>query len=137
MFELSIATTGGNIFKGEISYLNVPGALGSMGILTGHAPIISSLEPGRLIYETTAGERVSYVVSGGLLELHENEAVVLVDSCEKPGDVDVDRAESSAARAKERLSIAHKDESIDAARAEAALARALNRLKLAGGGSGR
>ncbi len=135
MFELSIATTTGAIFEGEISYLSVPGALGSMGILTNHAPIISSLEPGELTYETTGGERISYVVSGGLLEMHGNEAVVLVDACEKPVDIDIARAESSLARAKERLSIAHKDESIDVTRAEAALARALNRLKLAGGGS--
>jgi F-type H+-transporting ATPase subunit epsilon len=56
--------------------------------------------------------------------------VVLIESAEKPEEIDVERARSARARAEGRLKV--HDPSLDSVRAELALARALNRLRLAG-----
>jgi len=134
MFVLNISTTRGDIFEGEVTYLKVPGTLGSMGILTGHAPIISSLEPGEILFEKQGGDRVVLISSGGIMEMRNNKAVILADACERPEEIDVDRAKEAERRAKERLEKARKDSSIDVARAEAALSRAINRIRHAGRG---
>jgi F-type H+-transporting ATPase subunit epsilon len=71
-----------------------------------------------------------YATGGGYLEVRDNKVVVLVESAERPEEIDVERARAARARAEGRLK-SH-DPSFDAVRAELALARALNRLRLAG-----
>jgi F-type H+-transporting ATPase subunit epsilon len=76
------------------------------------------------------GSDTLYATGGGFLEVHDNSVVVLVESAERPEEIDVKRAESARDRAVQRLRSGSR--TIDSARAEASLQRALNRLRLAG-----
>jgi F-type H+-transporting ATPase subunit epsilon len=104
--------------------------MGGFQVLFNHAPLLSSLDVGPLKVKNTQGVDTVYATGGGYLEVRENNVVVLVESAEKPEEIDVERARAARVRAEERLK-AH-DASFDSVRAELALARALNRLRLAG-----
>ena len=88
--------------------------------------------PGKLWMRHAGGGERTYALSGGFLEVAENQAVILADSLEDPATIDVDRARRAAERARERLQ--DRASSWDADRAERALRRAINRITLAGGG---
>jgi len=94
-----------------------------------HAPLLSSLDIGPLKVKDTAGVDTLYATGGGFLEVNGNRVVVLVESAERPEDIDVARARAARERAEARLK-SH-DPLFDVRRAELALARALNRLRLA------
>jgi F-type H+-transporting ATPase subunit epsilon len=129
-FSLEIISPNRVVFQGEATSVTAPGTLGGFQVLFNHAPLLSSLEVGPLKVKDTQGVDAVYATGGGYLEVRENNVVVLVESAEKPEEIDVERARAARARAEERLK-SH-DPSFDLVRAELALARALNRLRLAG-----
>ncbi len=131
MFKLSAVTPEKTVFEQEVSSIVAPGALGYLGILSDHAPLITPLISGRLEVKDVSGKESVFFISGGFLEVSDNIATILADAIEKPQDIDVERAKKAENRARERL--AHRsDPDIDAARAEAALQRAIWRQKIAG-----
>ena len=65
-------------FSGEVQSVLVPGTKGSFEILTDHAPIISSLQPGVVEY-ATAGERKQLAITGGFVEVQRNEVSLCVE----------------------------------------------------------
>ncbi len=110
----------------EVDEVIAPGALGELGILPNHAPLITSLAPGEL--RVKAGGNVEeYFVSGGFLEVHTDEVTVLADAAEHGSEIDVERAEAARQRAQQRLEQAG---DADRARAQAALSRSLQRLRV-------
>ena len=128
-FSLEIITPSKTAFVGEVTSITVPGVKGEFQVLINHAPLISNLEVGEIKLADSEGKETFYVTSGGVVEVLHNKVLVLANSLEKPQDIDKERAEKAAERAKKRL--AEKSKGIDIARAEIALARALNRLKYA------
>ena len=108
--------------------VQVPGIDGYLGVLPGHAQLISELGVGELLVHTRQGIE-SYFVSGGYLDVGEgNHVTMLVDIAEKPVDIKVDRAKDARQRALSRLD----DKSgVDVLRAQAALRRAEQRLVVA------
>ena len=129
-FQLEIIAPARVVYDGEASSVSAPGTLGGFQVLFNHAPLLSSLDAGPLKVKSTAGVDTVYATGGGYLEVRDNRVVVLVESAELPGEIDVERARAARARAEGRLK-SH-DPSLDMVRAELALARALNRLRLAG-----
>jgi F-type H+-transporting ATPase subunit epsilon len=129
-FSVEIIAPDRVVFQGEATSVTAPGTLGGFQVLFNHAPLLSSLEVGPLKVKNTQGVDTVYATGGGYLEVRENKVVVLLESAEKPEEIDVERARAARARAEQRLK-AH-DPSFDSVRAELALARALNRLRLAG-----
>jgi F-type H+-transporting ATPase subunit epsilon len=125
-FKLEIITPEKPILKDNIDAVTIPGTLGSFQILKDHAPLISSFEIG-IIKVKKASSESFYTTAGGTVEVNQNNVLILADSIEKIGDINVDRAEQAKKRAEERLQKKHEDD-IDEARARAALNRALNRL---------
>lgn len=116
------------MFEREVRSVIAPGSEGYLGVLTDHAPLITSLIPGSLTVVGEDHQKTEYRLGGGFLEVSGNVATVLADAIETIEEIDIERARKAERRAKERL--AHRsDPEIDTARAEAALARALNRLK--------
>ena len=128
--KLQILTPDKIVFDGEVESLLVPGAAGPFEILKDHAPILSSLVPGELRFRKDRAES-HFNVSGGFLEFHANQAVVLAEAAETPQQIDLKRAQAAKARAEERLAQARSD--VDKARAQKALARATARQRLAQG----
>jgi F-type H+-transporting ATPase subunit epsilon len=129
--SVEIITPSKSAYKGEVKSVTLPGTVGSFQVLFNHAPILSSLEIGRIKIEELDEKVVEFATGGGTVEIRDNKVLVLVDSVESASEIDVERAKNSYQRAKERLSIQSQKQT-DIARAEASLHRAMNRMKLAG-----
>lgn len=83
MFVVEIFTPEKRVFKGEATHLVAPGKKGSFGILTNHAPLLSSLNPGEIKVDLADNSRkVFSVPSGGFLEVDNNHVIVLADQME-------------------------------------------------------
>jgi F-type H+-transporting ATPase subunit epsilon len=128
VYELTIATPGRVVYQGRAQSVVAPGVEGLFGVLAHHAPMAAELDTGGLEVVTEAGERVGFAVSGGVLEVKWEGVMVLADSAEAAGEIDVERARTARARAEERLRARAAD--VDLVRAQAALRRALNRLRV-------
>ena len=128
-FVLEIVTPERVVYSGQVTSLQAPGTEGSFGVMTGHMPLLASLDIGVLRFADEGGEGVQMAVSGGFAEVGRERVTVLAETAESAEEIDVPRAESSRQRAEERL--ANRDDGeVDAARARSALMRALNRLKI-------
>ncbi len=90
------------VYSGEVDMISVPGADGMMGIMRGHAPLISTLDIGELILHE--GSEQSYIaISGGIVEVRPDKVTVLADIGESAEDIDIERAEAALARAQQSL----------------------------------
>ncbi|MFA8341638.1 MAG: ATP synthase F1 subunit epsilon [Rhodothermaceae bacterium] len=128
---LEVITPAKAAFSGKVKSVSFPGLAGGFQVLYNHAPLMSSIETGLVKVTDENGSENVFCTSGGTVQVAENKILVLAESFESKDEIDVERAESSLKRAKERLAIKFKPE-IDEVRAETALKRAVNRLKLAG-----
>ncbi len=127
--ELVIITPEGTVYRGAADYVQVAAAPRPFGVLPRHAPLLAALQPGALVFEAR-GQRQAVAVSGGLVEVRKGSVVVLADAAELAADIDVQRAEQAAHRARERLG-PPVGRDVDVERAERALQRARNRLEVA------
>ena len=75
---LEILTPDKKVFEGEVSSVSLPGTMGSFEILNHHAPIISTLEDGKLIVRSGGKEEV-FFIQGGVVENLNNHVVVLAE----------------------------------------------------------
>ncbi|MBK5249333.1 MAG: F0F1 ATP synthase subunit epsilon [Actinomycetales bacterium] len=66
-------------WTGEALSVSAPAADGSMGVLTGHQPVLAVLRPGIVRIRPSSGEPVSMEVDGGFLSVDENEVTIVVD----------------------------------------------------------
>jgi len=130
-YHLSIVTPAGRAFEGEVTSLIFPAEDGSIGVWARHAPMLAVMKPGILHLEEEGHAEVekAFAVGAGFVEVSDNNAILLADSCEATEDIDVERAKAAMERAKTRLAEATKDDSIDRERARLALERAEARLK--------
>ena len=78
-FQLSVISAESKVFEGEVENVLVPGMVGDFLILSDHAPCISSIRPGFLEFFDGASKKQKYFVSGGIVEVANNMASVLVD----------------------------------------------------------
>ena len=129
-FAFRLVTPQRLVSESAVLFLEAPGSEGYLGVLAHHAPLITTLRPGRLDVREPSGSMRHYAVSGGFLEVSDNRATVLADAVERPEEIDVARAEASLRRAEERLRTAT---DVDRARAQRSLERAKNRIAIARG----
>jgi F-type H+-transporting ATPase subunit epsilon len=119
------------MLREEVLAVSLPGREGYLGILPGHAPLLTVLKPGQFSY--TQGNVTHYLfVSGGFAEVQAHRVTVLVEASERPEEIDVERARRAQKRAEERLRKAGAGEAeINGLRAQAALQRAMARVEVA------
>ena len=79
-FDLSIISAESKVFEGKVENILVPGMVGDFLVLSSHAPCISSIRPGFLEFSEGTSDKQRYFVSGGIIEVINNNVSVLVDS---------------------------------------------------------
>jgi F-type H+-transporting ATPase subunit epsilon len=128
-FHLEIVTPEKMIVRDEAEEMQIPGKSGYLGILPGHAPLITELSSGELTYRN-GGQTHRYAVVWGFAEVLPDRVTVLAEAAERPEDIDVNRAKDQKQRAEEHLKTGKSDQ--DFSRAEEELRAAETRLEVAG-----
>ena len=109
--------------------MQIPGRNGYLGVLPGHAPLITELGAGAITYRK--GAHTEYLAVGwGFAEVLPGRVTILAETAERADEIDVERARKAAARAEEHMR--GKDPDVDFRLVEAALERAMVRLQVAG-----
>jgi len=75
---LEVVTPAKKVFEGEVSIVTFPGTNGSFQVMNDHAPLVSTLVEGNLIYKSNSDENV-VGITGGVVEVLNNKIVVLAD----------------------------------------------------------
>ena len=127
--KLVVVTPEKKVVETDTDQVELPGQLGYLGILPGHAPLISLLTTGVLSFRTGGAEK-SLAISAGFVEVAGDSVSVLADLAEEPGEISIDAAEKDRSRAEEELKTASR-ETLDEIRARLGLAEA--RLAVARG----
>jgi F-type H+-transporting ATPase subunit epsilon len=100
--ELEIATPERQMVKERVDELQIPARNGYMGVLPGHAPLLSQLGTGFLHY-TIAGRRRYLSVHGGFFEVLPDQVRILANKCERAEEIDVERARKALQGAQEQV----------------------------------
>ena len=128
--ELIVVTPERQLLHETVVSVTMPGQQGELGILPGHAPLMTELGIGELSYRTAnASEPVSISVICGFAEVLPDRVTVLAETAERAEEINLQRAEEAKARAEKRLTSS--DPTIDWDRATVALQRALIRIQIA------
>ena len=128
LFQVHILAADRTFYDGPCISLTVPTSDGELGILAHHSPIIAAVQPGTLRYQAPGGDVQLAAVSPGMVKVENNEVLVLVDSAERPEEIDAARAQREADQALE--AILQKKSIQEYQVAQGTLARALNRLRV-------
>jgi len=125
--HIEVVTAERELYNGEADELIAPGTEGMLGILPRHAALLTTLKAGELRIKLGGAEEPLFV-SGGFLEVSNNQATVLADTAEHAEEIDQARAEEARRRAQERL--AQTTSNTERAELQAAMERAMERLKV-------
>src|SRR3989441_9154801 len=129
--QLEVVTPDRRVLSESVNAVTVPGRGGEMGILPGHAPMISELQTGVLSYNED-GTTFQLHVSGGFVEVNDDRVAVLAEIAEKPEEIDAARARLAREHTEKQLSSwSGTEEEFENARAK--LERSMVRLQLASG----
>ena len=124
---LEIVTPDRSLVHEEVDEVQLPGTDGYLGVLPGHAPLLTTLGVGELWYRI--GQEMHYVaIAAGFGEVLPDSVTVLAQIAERAQDIDVGRAEAARKRAEERL---NKNVDTDIERARLALLKSLIRTQVA------
>ncbi len=127
--RLELVTPERRVLAEDVQEVVLPGEVGYFGALPGHAPLLSSLEIGEMMYRI--GNRKEFLaISDGFAEILPEKIIILVNTAEKAEEINSERARGSLGRAQERL---RKWESnLDFWRARASLQKAFVRIRVSG-----
>jgi len=127
LFKLTVITPEHEVFDGEVESLKVTTFDGQFAFLAGHVPIVMPLVVGSIKIKTP-DETLEVFNSEGFLEIDHEGAMVFVQACETPEEIDRFRAEEARIRAEERLR--QKQSLREYQNSKLALARAMARLRI-------
>jgi F-type H+-transporting ATPase subunit epsilon len=128
--ELVIVTPEKQLLRDKAVDVELPGENGYLGVLPGHAPLITELGIGELSYHDASGKESEHIaLIQGFAEVLADRITVLAETAERAAEIDLQRAKDALARAQKRLSSG--DPNIDLDRASIALQRALIRIQVA------
>jgi F-type H+-transporting ATPase subunit epsilon len=126
--ELVIVSPTRQLVRARAVEVTLPGANGYLGILPGHAPLMTELGIGELTFRGASASEPLLVIRG-FAEVLPDRVTVLAETAELAAEIDLERAEAAKARAEKRLAAG--DPNIDWDRAAVALQRALIRIQVA------
>ncbi len=128
VFQVEIVSLERQIFSGPASFVVIPGELGDLGILPGHAPLMAELRPGWV--RVDQGDPVAeehFYVSGGAVEVQPERVTLLLDFVLTERE-DLGREDQDQQQARENL-LRARVSALEYAQMEAALYKALNGLQ--------
>ena len=125
-FILNITASSGEFYQGSCESMVLPVKDGVYGVQAGHSPVLVAIHMGMLKF-TVDGETREILVGDGIAEVTPTFVLLLVDSAERPEDIDRNRAEAARIRAAERLQ--HKQSMHEYYQSKIALNRAMQRLQ--------
>lgn len=125
--HVDIVSAENEIYSGPAEMVFAPAAMGEVGILPRHAPLLTQLKPGEVRLKLPDGQEEFFYVSGGMLEVQPHIVTVLTDTALRAKDVD----EAAALEAKQRAEQAIQDRAseFEYAKAQAELAEAVAQLQ--------
>jgi F-type H+-transporting ATPase subunit epsilon len=127
---LEIVTPYNKVVDMEVDEVTATGKLGEFGVLPGHAPFLTSLKIGELVYKNN-GTTEHMALNWGYFEIRDDKIIVLVETAERSDEIDLERAKAAMGRAEEALKkLTAEDKQFKIY--EAALERALIRMQVAG-----
>jgi F-type H+-transporting ATPase subunit epsilon len=127
-FQLEIVTPAKLLVQDAAEEAQIPGLSGYLGILPGHAPLLTELAVGVITYKTS-GTTHTLAVAWGFAEVLPDKVTILAEAAEHPQEIDVERAQKAKERAEQLLKSNNPE--VDYTRAEDALRRAETRLNVA------
>lgn len=128
--QLEVVTPERRVLSEAVDMVTVPGLGGELGILPGHTPLISQLQTGVLSYQK-GGTTFQLHVSGGFVEIRDDQVSVLAEVAERPEEIDAARARLAREHVEKQLSAwTGTEEDFEVARAK--LERSMVRIQLAG-----
>ena len=134
-FQVHILAADQTFYEGPCVSLTITTPDGERGILANHSSMIAAVKPGTLRYQVPGEEARLAAVSPGMVKVEDNDVLVLVDSAERPEEIDIVRAQREIDEAREIL--LQKKTRQEYQIAQATMARALNRLRVKNMGIGR
>ncbi|HTC49121.1 MAG TPA: F0F1 ATP synthase subunit epsilon [Candidatus Aquilonibacter sp.] len=127
-FKLEIVTPEKKVVDTAAEEVQIPGKNGYLGVLPGHAPLITELAVGEITFRSQAKEE-HLAVAWGFAEVLPDKVTILAETAERPSEIDVERARKSKERAEQRLTSG--DTNVDVDRALDAIHKAETRLEVA------
>jgi F-type H+-transporting ATPase subunit epsilon len=128
VFQLEIVTPEKMVVRDNAESIQIPGLNGYLGVLPGHAPLITELGAGEIAYRAN-GQTHCFAVAWGFAEVLPDRVTVLAETVERADEIDVARAQRALARAEEALKSAETPE--DFAHATAKMRAAQARIDVA------
>jgi len=121
--DLEIVTPERLVLSETVDEVSLPGSDGYLGVLPGHAPLLTGLSAGEVTYR--AGEVTRHLaVSGGFVEVLRDRVSILAETCERPDEIDADRALEDKKNAEGELARASSEAEMRRARGRIAKADA-------------
>ncbi len=128
-FQVEIVTPEKLVVKDSAEEMQIPGKNGYLGILPGHAPLITELAVGEICYRN-GGNTQHLAVAWGFAEVLPDRVTILAETAERPEEIDIQRAEQAKQHAEQELKDGKTE--ADFTRAESDLQRAETRLEVGG-----
>src|SRR5713226_7187856 len=128
-FQLEIVTPEKLVVDDRAEEMQIPGKEGYLGVLPGHAPLITELAVGEITYRR-GGTTQRLAVAWGFAEVLPEKVTILAQTAERPEEIDAARARRALERAEARVKGG--DPETDFSRAQTAIERAQARLDVAG-----
>ena len=125
--QIEVVSSEKSLYSGEAAMVVAPGESGELGILPGHAPLLTRIKPGVLKIGLPDGSEELIYVSGGVLEAQPDKITVLADVAERGDELDEARAEEARREAESKIQAG--GEGMDYAAAQAELAQAVAQLQ--------
>jgi F-type H+-transporting ATPase subunit epsilon len=108
-FKVEVLTPEGQVFAEEVQMVSTKTAIGSIGILANHAPLLAMLDPTELRLYRSDSEVVRFAQSEGYLQVGNNRALLLVEEAHEPDSLDAGELRDRVQEAERELGDAGED----------------------------
>jgi F-type H+-transporting ATPase subunit epsilon len=108
-FPVEVLTPDGEVFNDEVEMVSTRTAVGSIGILANHAPLLAMLDPTELRLYKTESEVVSFAQAEGYMQVANNRALILVEEAHQPNELNAGELRDRLQQAERELEGAEDD----------------------------